>query len=444
MALDELLARQMPQAAEAEQAVIGSMLIDPSCIPDIIEMLRPEDFYTEENRRIFETIFSMFTNSQRIDAVTVLNELKLNGIYDEAGGRAYLAQVMEITPTAAGVREYAQIIRDKSMLREIAAAASDIETMAYEGAGEAGDIAEAAEQKIYAVRHGREVRGLSHIKSVIMDVYSRLDELSRSDSGLPGLPTGYPELDRQLTGLNKSDLILIAARPGMGKTAFALNLALNAAKKSEKDVVLFQLEMSKDQLASRLLSQEALIDSQKLKTGELDPDDWVKIARASNRLAKTHIYVDDNPAVTVAEIKAKCRRLGDNLGLIVIDYLQLMQSGKRTENRVNDIAEISRSMKIMAKELDVPVICLSQLSRAVEKREDKHPLLSDLRESGAIEQDADIVLFIYRDDYYNDESEDKNVAEIIIAKNRHGSTGSLKLQWVGQYTTFSNPDRIHE
>ena len=444
MALDELLARQMPQAAEAEQAVIGSMLIDPSCIPDIIEMLRPEDFYTEENRRIFETIFSMFTNSQRIDAVTVLNELKLNGIYDEAGGRAYLAQVMEITPTAAGVREYAQIIRDKSMLREIAAAASDIETMAYEGAGEAGDIAEAAEQKIYAVRHGREVRGLSHIKSVIMDVYSRLDELSRSDSGLPGLPTGYPELDRQLTGLNKSDLILIAARPGMGKTAFALNLALNAAKKSEKDVVLFQLEMSKDQLASRLLSQEALIDSQKLKTGELDPDDWVKIARASNRLAKTHIYVDDNPAVTVAEIKAKCRRLGDNLGLIVIDYLQLMQSGKRTENRVNEIADISRSMKIMAKELDVPVICLSQLSRAVEKREDKHPLLSDLRGSGAIEQDADIVLFIYRDDYYNDESEDKNVAEIIIAKNRHGSTGSLKLQWVGQYTTFSNPDRIHE
>ena len=444
MALDELLARQMPQAAEAEQAVIGSMLIDPSCIPDIIEMLRPEDFYTEENRRIFETIFSMFTNSQRIDAVTVLNELKLNGIYDEAGGRAYLAQVMEITPTAAGVREYAQIIRDKSMLREIAAAASDIETMAYEGAGEAGDIAEAAEQKIYAVRHGREVRGLSHIKSVIMDVYSRLDELSRSDSGLPGLPTGYPELDRQLTGLNKSDLILIAARPGMGKTAFALNLALNAAKKSEKDVVLFQLEMSKDQLASRLLSQEALIDSQKLKTGELDPDDWVKIARASNRLAKTHIYVDDNPAVTVAEIKAKCRRLGDNLGLIVIDYLQLMQSGKRTENRVNEIADISRSMKIMAKELDVPVICLSQLSRAVEKREDKHPLLSDLRESGAIEQDADIVLFIYRDDYYNDESEDKNVAEIIIAKNRHGSTGSLKLQWVGKYTTFSNPDRIHE
>ncbi len=444
MPLDELLARQMPQATEAEQAVIGSMLIDPSCVPTIVEMLRPEDFYAEENRKIFETVFSMFTNGRRIDAVTVLNELKLAGLYDEAGGRTYLAQLMEVTPTAAGVREYAQIIRDKSMLREIAAAAADIETMAYEGAGAAGDIAEAAEQKIYAVRHGREIRGLSHIKSVIMDVYTRLDELSRSDSNLPGLPTGFPELDRQLTGLNKSDLILIAARPGMGKTAFALNLALNAAKKSGKDVVLFQLEMSKDQLASRLLSQEALIDSQKLKTGELSPDDWVKIARASNQLAKTHIYVDDNPGVTVAEIKAKCRRLGDNLGLIVIDYLQLMQSGHRTENRVNEIAEISRSMKIMAKELDVPVICLSQLSRAVEKREDKHPLLSDLRESGAIEQDADIVLFIYRDDYYDDESEDKNIAEILIAKNRHGSTGSLRLQWIGQYTTFSNPDRIHD
>ena len=396
MPLDELLARQMPQATEAEQAVIGSMLIDPSCVASMVEMLRPEDFYAEENRKIFETIFSMFTNGRRIDAVTVLNELKLAGLYDEAGGRAYLAQLMEVTPTAAGVREYAQIIRDKSMLRAIAAAASDIETMAYEGAGAAGDIAEMAEQKIYAVRHGREIRGLSHIKSVIMDVYARLD------------------------------------------------LALNAAKKSGKDVVLFQLEMSKDQLASRLLSQEALIDSQKLKTGELSPDDWVKIARASNQLAKTHIYVDDNPGVTVAEIKAKCRRLGDNLGLIVIDYLQLMQSGHRTENRVNEIAEISRSMKIMAKELNVPVICLSQLSRAVEKREDKHPLLSDLRESGAIEQDADIVLFIYRDDYYDDESEDKNIAEILIAKNRHGSTGSLRLQWIGQYTTFSNPDRIHD
>lgn len=444
MAMDDLLARQLPQALEAEQAVIGSMLIDPSCIPEVIELLRPEDFYAEENRRIFETVYSMFTDSVRIDAVTVLNELKIRGEYDDAGGRAYLSQLMDVTPTAAGVREYARIIRDKSMLREIAAAGADIQAMAYEGAGEAGDIAESAEQKIYAVRHGREVQGLAPINSIILDVYNRLDELAQSESGLPGLPTGFHDLDRRLTGLNKSDLILIAARPGMGKTAFALNVALYAAKHTDKDVVLFQLEMSRDQLASRLLSQEAVIDSQKLKTGELEPDDWTKIARAANALAKTHIYVDDNPAITVAEIKAKCRRLGDNLGLIVIDYLQLMQSGKRSESRVNEIGEISRAMKIMAKELNVPVICLSQLSRAVEKREDKRPMLSDLRESGAIEQDADIVLFIYRDEYYDNDSEEKNNAEIIIAKNRHGATGSVMLQWIGQYTTFYNQDRIHE
>lgn len=444
MAMDDLLARQLPQALEAEQAVIGSMLIDPSCIPEVIELLRPEDFYAEENRRIFETVYGMFTDSARIDAVTVLNELKIRGEYDDAGGRAYLSQLMDVTPTAAGVREYARIIRDKSMLREVAAAGADIQAMAYEGAGEASDIAEAAEQKIYAVRHGREVQGLAPINSIILDVYNHLDELAQSESGLPGLPTGFHDLDRRLTGLNKSDLILIAARPGMGKTAFALNVALYAAKHTDKDVVLFQLEMSRDQLASRLLSQEAVIDSQKLKTGELEPDDWTKIARAANALAKTHIYVDDNPAITVAEIKAKCRRLGDNLGLIVIDYLQLMQSGKRSESRVNEIGEISRAMKIMAKELNVPVICLSQLSRAVEKREDKRPMLSDLRESGAIEQDADIVLFIYRDEYYDNDSEEKNNAEIIIAKNRHGATGSVMLQWIGQYTTFYNQDRIHE
>lgn len=442
--MDELLMRQMPQSAEAEQAVIGSMLIDPACIPEAIEQLRPDDFYAQENRRIFETIYSMFNSAMKIDAVTVLDQLKAQGVYDEAGGRAYLMQLMDVTPTAANVREYASIVRDKSMLRAIAAAAAEIQNIAFEGAGTAGDIAELAEQKIYNVRHGREVKGLSHIKNVIMDLYARLDELGQSGAEIPGIPTGFHDLDHALTGLNKSDLILIAARPGMGKTAFALNIALNAAKGSKKDVVVFQLEMSKDQLASRFLSNEALIESQKLKTGNLDQDDWVKIARASNVLAKTHIYVDDNPSITVAEIKAKCRRLGDGLGLIVIDYLQLMQSGgRRNDNRVQEVADISRGLKIMAKELNVPVVCLSQLSRAAEQRADKRPMLSDLRESGAIEQDADIVLFIYRDDYYNEDSEEKNVAEIIIAKNRHGATGTINLQWIGQYTTFSNQDKIH-
>ncbi len=442
--MDELLARQMPQSAEAEQAVIGSMLIDPECIPQVIELLRPDDFYIEENRRIFETIYSMFNNAMRIDAVTVLDQLKGAGLYDDAGGRAYLMQLMDVTPTAAGVREYAAIVRDKSMLRAIAAAGAEIEKLALEGGGAAADIAELAEQKIYNVRQGREIKGLSPIKSVIMDLYAQLDERSRSDSDIPGLTTGFRDLDHALTGLNKSDLILVAARPGMGKTAFALNIALNAAKASKKDVVVFQLEMSKDQLAGRFLASEALIESQKLKTGNLSEDDWIKIARATNVLAKTRIYVDDNPAITVAEIKAKCRRLGDGLGLIVIDYLQLMQSGgRRNDNRTQEVAEISRALKIMAKELNVPVVCLSQLSRAAEQRADKKPMLSDLRESGAIEQDADIVLFIYRDDYYNDDSENKNVAEILIAKNRHGATGSINLQWIGQYTTFSSQDRVH-
>lgn len=441
---DELLARQLPQSLEAEQAVIGSMLIDPACIAEVIELLRPEDFYAEEHQRIFETIYSMFNTALKIDPVTVLDRLKAQGYYNEAGGRAYLMQLMEVTPTSANVKEYASIVRDKSMLRAIANAGAEIQNLAFSGGGSAAEVAELAEQKIYSVRQGREIKGLSPLKSVIMDLYAQLDERSRSDSDIPGLSTGFRDLDVALTGLNKSDLILVAARPGMGKTAFALNIALNAAKSSGKDVVVFQLEMSKDQLASRFLASEALLDSHKLKTGSLNQDDWIKIARATSVLAKTHLYVDDNPAITVAEIKAKCRRLGENLGLIVIDYIQLMQSGgKRSENRVQEVAEISRSLKIMAKELNVPVVCLSQLSRAAEQRADKRPMLSDLRESGAIEQDADIVMFIYRDDYYDAESDDKNVAEIILAKNRHGATGTVELQWIGQYTTFSSRDRIH-
>ena len=441
---DELLARQLPQSLEAEQAVIGAMLIDPACVAEVIELLRPEDFYAEEHQRIFETIYSMFNSARKIDPVTVLDQLKAQGYYDDAGGRAYLMQLMEVTPTSANVKEYAAIVRDKSMLRAIAIAAGEIQTMAFSGAGSAAEIAELAEQKIYAVRQGREIKGLAPIKSIIMDLYAQLDERSRSDSDIPGLTTGFRDLDVALTGLNKSDLILVAARPGMGKTAFALNIALNAAKASGKAVAVFQLEMSKDQLAARFLASEALLDSQKLKTGNLNQDDWIKIARATSVLAKTHLFVDDNPAITVAEIKAKCRRLGDSLGLIVIDYIQLMQTGgRRSENRVQEVAEISRGLKIMAKELNVPVVCLSQLSRAAEQRADKRPMLSDLRESGAIEQDADIVMFIYRDDYYDAESDDKNVAEIILAKNRHGATGTVELQWIGQYTTFSSRDRVH-
>ncbi len=451
--MDELL-RQMPQDLTAEQSLLGAMLVDPKCIPEVIEQVRPDDFYAEENKLIYETIYSMFNGARRIDPVTVLDMLTQSGIYDEAGGRAYLFQLMEVTPGTSNVGEYVRIVRDKSLLRQLAEAGGEIRQHAIEAHGEASEIAELAEQRIYNIRQGRELKGLLRLREVIASLYDELDERARSDSDIPGKSTGFHALDKLLTGLNKSDLILIAARPGMGKTAFALNIALNAAKESVKDrprgfkkgtgVCLFQLEMSKEQLASRFLSGEALIESQKLKTGNLDEDDWMKIARASGVLAKLNIYVDDNPAITVPEIKAKCRRLGDELGLIVIDYLQLMHvGGRHSDNRVQEVAEISRSLKIMAKELDVPVVCLSQLSRASEQRSDKRPLLSDLRESGAIEQDADIVMFIYRDDYYDSESEKKNVAEIIVAKNRHGETNTVELQWVGQYTTFSNPDRIH-
>ena len=338
--MDELLARQLPMSPEAEQSVIGSMMVDPNCIPEVIELLHSDDFYVEENRRIYEIIYIMFNEAARIDPVTVLDRLKQAGLYDEAGGRAYLMQLMEVTPTAANVREYASIVRDKSLLRSIAQTAAEIQATALAGEGEAGYIAELAEQKIYNIRHGREVKGLTPLKSALLDLYAMLDERSKSDSDIPGISTGFHELDRQLTGLNKSDLILVAARPGMGKTAFALNLALNGAKASQKDVVVFQLEMSKDQLASRFLSSQAMVDAQKLKTGALDDDDWMKIARASNVLSKLRIYVDDNPSITVAEIKAKCRRLGDGLGMVVIDYIQLMQSGgKRNDNRVQEVAE---------------------------------------------------------------------------------------------------------
>lgn len=455
MKLNELSLQQAAQDVTAEQSLIGCMLVDPDCIPEVIEQISASDFYAEENRRIFETIYSMFNNAQHIDAVTVLSMLLQMGYYDEAGGRAYLFQLMDITPSAHNVMEYARIVRDKSLLRQLKEIGEEIWKSALEAQGEASTLVDLAEQRIYQIRQGREISGMFSLTDALVDVYGRLDELCKTKKTIPGISTGFAGLDRTLTGLNKSDLILVAARPGMGKTAFALNVALNAAKsclenkergdKKGTGVCIFQLEMGREQLASRFLSIQALIESQKLRTGNLNLDDWEAIANASKTLSRLNIYVDDNPAITVPEIKAKCRRLGEELGLIVIDYLQLMHvGGRRMDNRVQEVAEISRSLKIMAKELNVPVICLSQLSRAAEQRADKRPMLSDLRESGAIEQDADIVIFIYRDEYYDDDTSEKNTAELIIAKNRHGATDTVKLQWQGQYTLFTNPDRIHE
>jgi len=441
--MDELLGKRVPYSMEAEQSVIGSMIIDSRCVPDVIEILKPEDFYIQQNREIFETIHSMFSFSQPIDPVTVLDRMKIRGVYDEQVSRNYVMQLMEITPTAANVRHYAKIVRDKSLLRQVAQVAGEVSDMVYNEEGEAADILDAAEQKIYAIRQGRSDQGFSHISSVLIDVYENLNELAKHKGKLPGLTTGFSELDNMISGLNKTDLILVASRPGMGKTSIALNMALAAAKKEKKTVVIFSLEMSKEQLASRLLAAEAFVDSKKLLTGDLSENDWAKIAVASESLSRCDIRIDDNPTITPTEMKAKCRRV-ENLGLVIIDYLQLMQlGGRKNENRVQEVSEISRSLKIMAKELSVPVLCLSQLSRANEKRTDKRPMLSDLRESGAIEQDADIIIFLYREDYYNEDTSKRNLAECIVAKNRHGSTGTIELQWVPQYTLFASRERIH-
>lgn len=441
---EELLQRQMPQSLEAEQSVLGAILIDSRCVADVIGILRPEDFYLKQNREIYEVIYAMFNFSQSIDPVTVLEKMRESGVYHE-NSRDYILQLMDITPTAANVKRYAGIVRDKAMLRGLAQAATDISETVYSQVGTPEEILESAEKKIYALRKGERGDSLEHIGLVLHKVFDRLEELFHSDSAIPGLSTGMRDLDTKINGLNKSDLLLLAARPAMGKTAFALNICLNVAKKYQKTVAFFSLEMSREQLAMRLMSMESFVDSQKLATGKLSPEEWYKLSMASTALSKTDIRVDDNPSITVAEMNAKCRRL-DNLGLVIIDYLQLMTSsgyGKGGDNRVTVVGEISRALKIMAKELNVPVICLSQLSRAVESRNDKRPILSDLRESGAIEQDADSVMFLYRDEYYKENTEEKGVAECIVAKNRHGETGTVKLQWLPQYQTFSDREWKH-
>ena len=444
---EELLLRQMPHSVEAEQAVLGSMLIDERCVPEVVEHLRPDDFYLRQNREIYETIYSMFSYSATIDAVTVLDTMRKNGVYDENNSRNYIMQLMDITPTAANVKQYVDIVQDKSLLRQVAQAAGDVTGLVQEGTGSGHDVLEAAEQRIYALRQGRAARGLTPISSVILNVYDRLNELAASDSAIPGLSTGLSDLDRAISGLNKSDLILLAARPGMGKTSMALNILLHAGKFSGKSVVFFSLEMSREQLAMRLISGESFVDNKKLVTGKLSENDWDRVAAAAAALNQTRILIDDDPSLSVADMNAKCRRV-DDLGLVVIDYLQLMQSaGGRSyagENRQQVVSDISRALKIMAKELNVPVLCLSQLSRASEGRQDKRPMLSDLRESGAIEQDADIVMFIYREGYYNKESDNPNLAECIVAKNRHGETRTVEMQWVPEYTTFQTLERTRE
>ena len=446
--MEELLGRQTPHSAMAEQAVIGSMLIDPSCIPDVINKVRADEFYIQTNREIFETIFSMFSFGLSIDAVTVLEQMKVRGVFRENTTQQYLMEVMNLTPTAANVLKYAAIVRDQALLRNLQKAADEISELVGEGTGEADAILEAAERKIYALRQGRNVGGLQPVSMVIQRVYAALSDAAENGGGIPGLSTGLPDLDTTLLGLKKGELILIAARPGQGKTSMALNLARYVGEHSGKTVAVFSLEMSREELVQRLLSSAAMVDGKKLSTGHLSQAEWDRVVAAAGQLSATDIRVDDNSTLTVADMNAQCRRIPD-LGLVVIDYLQLMQSSGSghswsNESRTQAVSDMSRMLKIMAKELNVPVICLSQLNRANEGRTNKRPMLSDLRESGSIEQDADIVIGLYRDGYYNKEAENPNLAEAIILKNRHGDTRTVELMWMPEYTTFVASEKRHE
>ena len=446
--MEELLGRQAPHDAAAEQAIIGSMLIDPACVPDVINKVRAEEFYIQTNREIFETIFSMFSFGREIDPVTVMDQMKVRGVFREGTTQQYLMEVMNLTPTAANVLKYAAIVRDQALLRNLQKAADEIHELVAEGTGEADTVLEAAERKIYRLRQGRNVGGLQPVSMVIQRVYTALSDAAVNGGGIPGLSTGMPDLDQVTMGLKKGELILIAARPGQGKTSMALNLARYIGEHSGQTVAVFSLEMSREELVQRLLSSAAMVDGKKLAMGRLSPAEWDRVVAAAAQLSKTDIRVDDNSTLSVADMNAQCRRLG-NLGLVVIDYLQLMQTSGSghsyaSESRTQAVSDMSRMLKIMAKELNVPVICLSQLNRANEGRTNKRPMLSDLRESGSIEQDADIVIALYRDGYYNKETENPNLAEAIILKNRHGETKTVELMWMPEYTSFASIEKRHE
>ncbi len=438
------ITRRLPFSLEAEQSVLGSILIDPQCIAKVAEIITSEDFYLENHANIYLAMQEMYLKNRDIDVVTLLDTLVHMGVYSEESGTEYIKLIAETVPIASNVVDYSKIVRDKSMLRKLIRTCEEISETCYSEQDDISHILDAAEQKIFALAQGNETKGFVHIRELLVGVHDHLRNLVINKKEEQGVQTGFSGLDRVLVGLGKSDLILIGARPGMGKTSFAMNIAVSVAQRTKQAVCVFSLEMSGEQLASRVLSSEALIDSYKMRSGELsDPEDWEKLAHASARLSECDIYVDDTTGITVTGMKAKLRRVR-NLGLVVIDYLQLMQSDRRIDNRVQEVAEISRNLKLLAKELKVPVITCAQLSRGPESRTDKTPMLSDLRDSGAIEQDADVVMFLYRDDYYKDDPDKPNTASVIIAKNRHGSTGKVEMGWLGQYTKFTTIDTEHE
>lgn len=438
---------KLPYSPEAEQSVLGAILLEPTCLDVVAEILpHAEYFHIANHRLIYEAMLDLFTVGKTVDFVTVLERLKQEKTFDDASGKTYLLQLAQVVPAISNVEVYARIVRDKFDIRSLIISARDIIEDSAQGEMDSSTLLDSAEQRIFDIRRGKNIQGLQRVDEVIIETFDRLDLLNspENDSVKP-ISTGIADLDRTITGLNRSDLILLAARPGMGKTSFALNIARNAAVQGRKRVAFFSLEMSKEQLASRMLSTEGLIEGTKLRTGKLNQDEWTRLIEAGDILGKTEIYFDDSAGITVPTMKAKLRRLR-NVDLVVIDYLQLMSGTRRTDNRVQEISEITRNLKIMAKEINVPVITLSQLSRASEQRADHRPQLSDLRDSGSIEQDADIVLFLYREGYYDkdgdddDDETDKNSGECIVAKNRHGEANTVKLHWQGEFMRFTSQE----
>ena len=419
------------------------MLTDQEAVYAAIERLKPEDFYREDNKQIYTAILNIYNKAEPIDIITLKAELSSMGKLDAVGGLEYIVELPEKVPTTANVDRYIKIVEEKSLLRNLIRAANEILSSGYAQEDDVENIVDHAEKKIFDVMQKKSQKGYTTIKDVLVESFTKLEELYNQKEHITGVPTGFAELDKKTAGLHGSELILIASRPAMGKSAFALNIGSYAATRANVPVAIFSLEMSKEQVGNRILCSEALVDSNNVRTGELNDEELGKLAETSGELSQAPIYIDDTPGISVMEIRAKCRKLKleKNIGLVIIDYLQLIQGSGKTSSREQEIAEISRSLKILAKEIEVPVIALSQLSRAVEARPDHRPMLSDLRESGSIEQDADIVMFLYRDDYYNEDSEKKNIAEVIIAKQRAGSTGTVELAWLGKYTKFANLEK---
>lgn len=437
---DMLLGIEMPYSLEAEQSVLGAVLVEPGCLAELVERLRSESFYRPQHRALFSEMVRMFTAGEPVDFITVLEAAKEAEIFpSEQEAKVYLSHLMEIVPSVRNLAAYVDIILDKQLLRSLLEISGEIMSEARESGAEGRVLLDAAEQHIYDLRQGRSATGLVPISDTILTAYDRINKLAGPDrEKFLGIKTGYSAVDRKIGGLNKSDLILIAARPGMGKTSFALNIAVNVALKKRR-VAIFSLEMSSEQITSRILSCEALVESNRLRSGSLEEADWVKLVQTAQVLSGAQIFIDDTAGITVSEMKAKLRRLHD-VDLVIIDYLQLMSSGKRTDNRVQEVSEMTRNLKLMARELDVPVVVLSQLSRATESRTGHRPMLSDLRESGSIEQDADIVMFLYRESYYQLQegapAPEQDTVECIVSKNRHGETGTAVLLWDGRHTKF--------